>query len=474
MMYRHRRPSAAPQLILLALAGILIGLAMAAFFGLPRVLAVSPQGGSASSRAPVTLSFNHPMDHASVESRLSIQPPSAGAVSWSGNELRFTPDGTWPPGTVTVSLALGGKTSRGLPMLFGRSWSFTVGAARVAFLLKTDDIANVWAVPAEGGAAAQLTSEAAGVDDFVVSPDGTQIVYAALRPDGGADLRRTSRDGGPATTVLACHTDLCSAPQFSADGAQLAFERSPVQPDGRIGDPKVQVLDPASGQLTIPAQDPAHTTRSPRFAADGRLAYLDSTLQAIAVFDFASRTATYIPNTSGEMGTWSPDGNFIVYPEIVFPPEPTPAPTATGAIPQTPTAEPENSDRFYSNLLRVTVSTNKADDLSGSNLVEDASPVYSPDGQWLAFARKQLVQNQWTPGRQLWLMRADGQDARALTSDPFDNHSAFVWSPDSARLVYMRFNVAALSELPTVWIIDISGAGETELAPGGYLPEWIP
>ncbi|MBI3176588.1 MAG: hypothetical protein HYZ35_01225, partial [Chloroflexi bacterium] len=95
-------------------------------------------------------------------------------------------------------------------------------------------------------------------------------------------------------------------------------------------------------------------------------------------------------------------------------------------------------------------------------------------GQWLAFARKQLVQNQWTPGRQLWLMRADGQDARALTSDPFDNHSAFVWSPDSARLVYMRFNVAALSELPTVWIIDISGAGETELAPGGYLPEWIP
>lgn len=473
-MYRHRRPSAAPQLILLALAGILVGLAIAAFFGLPRVLAVSPQGGSASSRAPVTLSFNHPMDHASVESRLSIQPQAAGAVSWSGNELRFTPDGTWPPGTVAVSLASGGKTSRGLPMLFGRSWSFTTGTARVAYLLKTDDIANVWAVPAEGGAATQLTSEAAGVDDFAISPDGTQIVYAALRSDGGADLRRTSRDGGPATTVLACPTDLCSAPQFSADGAQLAFERSPMQPDGQTGDPKVQVLDLASGQLTIPAQDPTHTTRTPRFAADGRLAYLDSTLQAIAVFDFVSRTATYIPNTSGEMGTWSPDGNFIVYPEIVFPPEPTPAPTVAGAIPKTPTAEPENSDRFYSNLLRITVSTNKADDLSGSNLVEDASPVYSPDGQWLAFARKQLVQNQWTPGRQLWLMRADGQDARALASDPFDNHSAFVWSPDSARLVYMRFNVAAPNELPTVWIINTSGAGETELAPGGYLPEWIP
>jgi heme A synthase len=53
-LYRSRRPSSAPRVVMLALVGIVLGLGAAAvFFGLPRVVAVSPEG-SASSRNPIT------------------------------------------------------------------------------------------------------------------------------------------------------------------------------------------------------------------------------------------------------------------------------------------------------------------------------------------------------------------------------------------------------------------------------------
>ena len=44
-------------------------------------------------------------------------------------------------------------------------------------------------------------------------------------------------------------------------------------------------------------------------------------------------------------------------------------------------------------------------------MVEDVSPVFSPDGKWIAFARRYLDPLRWTPGRQVWLMRADGTEA---------------------------------------------------------------
>jgi Tol biopolymer transport system component len=99
--------------------------------------------------------------------------------------------------------------------------------------------------------------------------------------------------------------------------------------------------------------------------------------------------------------------------------------------------------------------------------------MYSPSGAWLAFGRKTLVEGQWTPGRQLWLMRPDGSEAYALTDDPLYNHSAFRWSPDSRTLAYMRLNVVDPAVPVEIWTVDVSDSQPSRLVEG-YLPEWLP
>jgi Tol biopolymer transport system component len=463
----------------LAGVGLLAGLALALYLSLPRLDTTLPRSGEqfVSSRAPVRLTFNRPMDHASVEAAVQLSPARPGTFDWQGQTLTFIPAEPWPlSSTVTVSLA-GGRSERGLPLLGSISWSFTVAERRLAYLASVT-VPNLWISTVSGGAGPHaLTTETVGVYDYAISPDGTQIAYGARRADGGADLRMVAVDGSGTTDLVLCPGEACISPVFSPDGRRLAYERHTLVA-GLNGQPspgpaQVFVRDLATGaEQAVSEAD----TRFPRWGPDGRLAYLDTARQAMVVQDLASGAVTYVPDASGAMGTWSPDGNFMVYPEIVMAPEPTQAPTQTEAEGDANPANP-----FYSYLLRVNIATNEALNLSGAGVLEDASPVYSPSGGWLAFGRTLQVDNQWTPGRQLWLMRPDGSGAHPLTGDPLYNHSAFTWSADGGLLAYMRFNTSDPGAPAEIWLVDVDAAGKAGAGPAGprklaqgYLPEWLP
>ncbi|HKZ69844.1 MAG TPA: hypothetical protein VJ020_07180, partial [Anaerolineales bacterium] len=402
------------------------------------------------------------MDAVAVESGLHIEPAIAGSFHWQGNTLAFTPTADWPTGAVRVSLR-GAIGANGLPVLFESRWEFTVGAPRIAFLLRTGDAANIWTVPVTGGEPTQITTERFGVDRFAISADGTGFVFAALRADGGADLKRSGRDGDGVTGVLECPSQRCTAPAFSPDGNLIAFERHPLE---RLEQSTVEVIDLRDGRRTTLDGDPAHIARFPTFARNGRLAYLNAFEQVIVVHDLASGATNRIANTSGEIGSWSPDGQYFVFAEITTAPPPTPA---------SGTPAPDlQIDTFFSHLQRISVNTDLGENLSGESAVEDAAPAFSPFGEWLAFGRKSLEQDKWTPGRQLWLMRSDGSDAQALTNDPLYNHSHFVWSPDGKLIVYVRFDVSDPASTTEIWSVSANGAGAMKLVTGGYLPAWLP
>ncbi|MBL8057913.1 MAG: PD40 domain-containing protein [Anaerolineales bacterium] len=472
---RRRSASRWPGLLALAGLGLAAGLALMAALSLPHLATVSPADGAlaVSTRARLSLVFDQPMEAASVAAGLSLDPALPGDLAWdaAGTTLTFTPRQSWPPGgQVRLSLA-GGRSRLGLPLLERRTWSFTVGLERVAFL--TGAPANLAAVSiAEDAQPGFLTVEPYGVADYAIRPDGGQIVYAARRADGGADLRAIPIDGGDPAEVLACPGAACLAPAFSPDGTRLAYERQTPAPaaDGGagFGDPRIYVLTLATGQAAL-AGDPASQARSPAWTPDGRLSYYDAGRQAVAVLG-AAGGVTYIPSSSGEPGTFSPDGRYYVFPEIVLLEN---AITLTGTLAVTENV-PVSVAGFYSHLLRAEIATNAAQDLSGPGVVEDASPVYSVAGDWLAFGRKPLVDQAWQPGRQLWLMRADGSEARQLTETPEYNHSAFAWHPDGRRLVLMRFNAIDPNAAPEIWLINSDGTGARRLAAGGYSPEWLP
>jgi TolB protein len=461
-MYRYRRaPVNFVRWVLIAalLAALLLA---GVVFSLPRVAGTAPQGVNLSARSPITIAFSAPMDPASVERRVRIQPAVAGAFSWSGDRLSFTPETEWPIGAVRVSLEPGATASNGLPMLFGAAWEFSIGVPGVAYLMRLGDTPNLWVISMTGLDPVQITDERLGVDRFAVSPDGTQFVYAALRADGGVDLKRIDRDGTGLAGLVDCGGDRCTAPTFSRDGRRIAFERHPRdQPEYST----VEVLDLTDGTRLSLEDDPSHMAGFPRFARDGRLAYLDLFEQAIVIHDFLGLESVRISGTSGGMGDWSPDGQYLVFPYIVAEPPSTLGPGTPAPVLQL--------DTFFSHLRRTSVGSGAVEDLSGPGAVEDASPVFSPTGEWIAFARKALEQDKWTPGRQLWVMRADGSDARALTNDPLYNHSGFVWSSDGQLIVFVRFDVTDPASIAEIWMVGANGTAAQKLV-SGYLPEWLP
>ncbi len=470
------RRSRAP-LALLAALGLLLGLAVAALLGAPRIVEVSPAPGSerVPAGAPVRVTFSRPMDRPSAEAHFEVEPAISGAFAWEGETLVFTPEGRWPAGAqVRVRVRAGARSTRLLPLLRSREWTFTVGEPRVLYLWPSDGPADLYARAPGQEEPDRLTETPLGVVDYSVGAGGSRVAYTRLREDGSTDLRLLDLATGEDRLVFACpEGERCQAPALSLDGRWLAFERAPLEV-GRAGQPVpgrssvwALAVDEGSGPVRIGPAD--HVTGQPAWSPRGWLAYYDGTLRTIAVVDATAGAEppalAFIPSDLGNLGSWSPDGIFLVFPEIVFAEEPV-----------REEGDEEGTIPFFSHLYRVEVSTGLMTDLSGENQlqVEDASPVYSPDGRWIAFARKYLDSARWTPGRQLWVMRFDGSDARPLTDAPAYNHSAPAWSPDSTILVYMRLNTVDFGAPPEIWWTEVESGESGRLAIGGFLPQWIP
>ena len=61
----------------------------------------------------------------------------------------------------------------------------------------------------------------------------------------------------------------------------------------------------------------------------------------------------------------------------------------------------------------------------------DQSPMWSPDGQWIAFIRKQDT------AYQIWLLPKKGGEAKPLTKLPRGSISYFRWSPEGKRILFL-------------------------------------
>jgi Tol biopolymer transport system component len=76
------------------------------------------------------------------------------------------------------------------------------------------------------------------------------------------------------------------------------------------------------------------------------------------------------------------------------------------------------------------------------------SPVWSPDGAWIAFTR----------GQDLWLIRPDGSDPRWLFGESEDLCIGDLkWSPNSQQIAFVSHECTLVARIEEIWVINRDG-----------------
>lgn len=457
------------RIAVIAVIGVLLaglGMLIFAWNSQPKLVEVYPQDGAADiqTTTPLRLVFSSRMQEESVNSRISIEPAIRGNFSWENDGLTFTPSQPWPGGqTIHITLSRGARADNWLSIsMKQQSWSFSTSSEKLAYLWPSDGQADLYTLnPLNGNI--QCFTDGMRVLDYCVSSSGMVFYFSAGNARGGASLYRLSRAGaaggvdsaGQVEQLLDCGAAQCRSPVISADDQYVAYEYVMPGVGGASTAAQIWMLYLTSEQ-SEPIGSERHETLQPSWSSSGLLAYYDRSSQGYEIYNPQDESRIFLANPTGQPGAWSPDGEYYLAPDVTY------------------TQYPNGAEAGVSQLIRYDVHSQGGENLSWSGFVEDVDAVYTGDGSRVVFTRKFLDTENWTPGRQVWIMNADGSGAQAITSEADYNHYDLAVSLDSRMVAYVRFNQVTIADPPELWVANADGSNPVQLVIGGYSPTWIP
>ncbi len=302
---------------------------------------------------------------------------------------------------------------------------------------------DIWLVPVAGGPPRRLTSAAASSSSPAWSPDGRSLAFVSARGDDGAQIWLMPAGGGEARQLTHVENGVSGGPVWSADGSRLAFPVD-VWPEGDSAAARARRLEAAGStaqiydELMIRHWDTwEDQMRSHVFVAD------PGTGEARDI-----TPGSYDTPPLGLPGfqdfSLSPDGKELAFVRN------TDVPTSVGT----------------GNDVWVVPTAGGEPKLITESDGNDNSPVYSPDGRWIAY----LAQSR--PGfeadrAELTLYDRRTGEIRPLAADFDHSVSSFEWAPDSRTL---WFNAQDRMDI-RVYRVPVTGrnAGKVEPVTDGAM-----
>ncbi|MGA3211880.1 MAG: S9 family peptidase, partial [Terriglobales bacterium] len=305
---------------------------------------------------------------------------------------------------------------------------------------------HLWVVPVEGGEARQLTFDKSGEERPRWSPDGKSLLFVSAR-EGGSQIWVAEFDPAgvslkPARKVTNISTE-ADGGLWSPDGANVLFT-SEVWPD---------CADDACNKQ----RDDARAESKVKASVFTHLFY-----RHWSTYKFGKRTHIFIIPAQGgtardltpgdhdappfslggqDMYAFSPDGR-----EVAF------------------TSNLDEVDALSTNNdIFVVPATGGAPRKISTSPGSDSSPLYSPDGKWIAWRMQKRAGYESDQFRLVIYDRQTGQ-IKNLT-ESFDAWAgSFVWAPNSTSLY---FSAEDKGESP-IYSVSIAGNDVREIARGFY------
>ncbi len=268
------------------------------------------------------------------------------------------------------------------------------------------------------------------ISDPQRSPEGSWVAYTASTVDVEADKRNTDvwmvRWDGSEQRRLTFSTDSESSPRWSPDGKYLAFVSSRGTEDEKKRGAQIWLLDRRGGD---------------------------------------AQKASDIKGGVSDI-VWSPDSTRLAFVKSDEDPDDEPEKKDGWKRKTTP---PIVIDRYsfkqdregylkrtYDHIAVFDLASKTATVLT-SGQVDDASPMWSPDGKQIAFRSKRAhTDPDRTQNEDLWVIDArDGASPRRVTSTPEGESGRPTWSPDGQRLAILvgdidRFGAYEMAKIAVV------------------------
>ncbi|HML23681.1 MAG TPA: Ig-like domain-containing protein [Aggregatilinea sp.] len=453
------------RLVWITIAGLILAIGAVTLAGDRVGVYVAENGyeptGAAGGSLPVRVRFSDDMDAESVAAHFHVSPDVPGDLAWASPSLMiFTPRQPWQAGeTYTITLDAGAQSARrGAVLHDPLTWSFTVRLPRAVYIAPSNAfVRNLYMTDLDTGDIFQLTTAEYGIEDFAVSPNGSEIAYSQNNEDGTADLWVLNMLTNAPRQVTNCVDAICRDPAWKPDGTVLAYQREELNTSLGTGvsPARVWLVDLNSLQTGLLFDDSQILGYDPTWDATGqRIGVFDSTLPGIRVHDYERGSDTVIESMQGEVGAFSPNGDLLAYPVLV-----------AGSVGQ----------QFYTHLELADFDAGTTAPISGDSSapVEDGSAIWSPDGTQLLIARRYL-DGRYTPGKQIYMLDPATGEATPLVIDDAYNHAAMRWDAAGTRIVFQRFALQDPDAQPEIWMLDLSTNEIRKLADDAFLPDWVP